>query len=279
MKYVVAVSGGIDSVVMLDVLVSSTEDEFVIAHYDHGIREDSSEDAELVRSLAKTYGLVFETYEDKLGPSTSEADAREARYRWLESVMETHGADAIATAHHQDDVIETMIINLIRGTGWRGLISLGNREKLIRPLLSWPKIQIATYAIEHNLVWHDDSTNDDMSFLRNYIRYRYVQRLTVSERARWIAIHAATEIVGEVIDTELRALHRHGSSYSRYELIMSGREVTGELLTYAYGRMEKTTIDQLWHFVCTGKHGKSFRQGGLEYRLTTRELIVSPLYS
>ncbi len=278
MKYVVAVSGGIDSVVMLDMLVSSAEHELVVAHYDHGIRENSSEDAELVRSLAQTHGLVFETSEGKLGPSTSEADARDARYRWLESVMKTHEAAAIVTAHHQDDVIETMIINLIRGTGWRGLISLRNREMLIRPLLSWSKQQIVMYAIEHELSWREDSTNDDVRYLRNYIRYRYVQRLSQAERNTWVKLNVAQTKVGEAIDEEIKTVSHEGP-YNRYDLIMAGRETTGEILTSSYGRMEKTTLDQLWHFVCTGKPGKQFEQGGLRYQLTTRELIVSPLYT
>lgn len=278
MKYIVAVSGGVDSVVMLDMLVASGEHELIVAHYDHGIREDSSDDATLVRSLARRYGLVFESSEGMLGASVSEADARESRYTWLTSIKEKHGAAAIMTAHHEDDVIETMIINLIRGTGWRGLISLRNSETLIRPLLSWSKIKIVSYALEHNLEWHDDSTNDDIRYLRNYVRYRYVQRLSLSERARWLAINTTTQIIGEAIEAELQA-HHPISPHSRYELIMSGRDVTAELLTFAHGRMEKTTVDQLWHFVCTGKPGKCFSQGGLEYRLTTRELIVSPLYT
>ncbi len=278
MKYIVAVSGGIDSMVMLDMLAESKEHELIIAHFDHGIRNDSNEDAELVRRLAGKYGLQFETCEGKLGPSVSEAAAREARYTWLHTVKQNHGATVIATAHHQDDVIETMIINLLRGTSWRGLISLGNHEQLIRPLLSWSKNQIVTYAIEQNLEWREDSTNDDMRYLRNYVRYRYVQRLSKADRDAWIELNAAQIKVGKTIDNELIGIPHHGP-YQRYDLIMGGREITGELLTSSHGRMEKTTLDQLWHFVCTGKPGKNFVQGGLRYQLTTRELIVSPLYT
>lgn len=278
MKYIVAVSGGIDSVVLLDMLNTSTDHALIVAHFDHGIRKDSREDLLLVKELASQYNLPFECHEAKLGQDVSEAEARYARYSWLASIQQMYRADAIATAHHQDDVIETMIINLIRGTGWRGLVSLANHEKLMRPLLSWSKQAIVSYAIEHDLTWHEDSTNDDVRYLRNYIRYRYVQRLSQSERAKWLELNASQAELRESIDRELRSMPVH-TPYNRYDLIMGGREIVGELLTFAYGRMEKSTIDQLWHFICTGKPGKQFEQGGLQYQLTTRELIVSPLYT
>ena len=275
MKYVVAVSGGIDSVVLLDVLVGSKEHELVVAHFDHGIRDDSADDKNLVKQLAAKYNATFECSEGRLGKDASEAEARDARYGWLLGVKQKYRADAIVTAHHQDDIIETMIINLLRGTGWRGLISLSAHAELIRPLLSWPKSRIVAYAIEHNLIWREDSTNDDVRYLRNYVRYRYVQRLSIRERNQWVELHEAQRKIGQEIDDELAVIETH--NYQRYEFIMSGREVAAELLTHTFGRMEKTTVDQLWHFICTGRPGKSFIQGGRRYQLTARELIVSSL--
>ncbi|QQS18837.1 hypothetical protein IPL68_02130 [Candidatus Saccharibacteria bacterium] len=87
-----------------------------MAHFDHGIRPDSVEDRKLVQKLAKQYGLPFVYDRAELGAGASEAVAREARYAFLSRVKEAVGADAIITAHHEDDVLETIIINWLRGT-------------------------------------------------------------------------------------------------------------------------------------------------------------------
>src|SRR5437764_343012 len=123
-KYVVAVSGGVDSVALLDMLARSDDLKLVVAHFDHGIRKDSAKDRKFVEDLAKNYDLPFVYEEGHLGSGTSEAVARGARYDFLHRVKKSHGAQAIITAHHQDDVLETAIINLLRGTGRKGLTSL-----------------------------------------------------------------------------------------------------------------------------------------------------------
>lgn len=273
MRCIVAVSGGIDSVVLLDVLARVKQYELIVAHVDHGIRADSGEDAALVEKLAKKYNVPFMSHNIELGEGASEADAREARYRVLRLIQQEANAATVATAHHQDDIIETMIINLMRGTGWRGLVSLRQHKNTLRPLLHWSKADIVTYAIANNLEWREDSTNDDVTYSRNYIRYAYVQRMDAKTRQRWLDIYATQLGLCEQIDRELQV--SESFVRSRYLLIMSGRLVAGELLMQAYGRMERSTIDQLWHFICTGKPGKMYKQGGNIYRLTTRELIVS----
>ena len=98
--YVVAVSGGVDSMVLLDVLAQVPGLQLVIAHFEHGVREDSDEDLQLVESAAKHYDLPFIYERGNLGPTASEAVARAARYAFLRRVREQHAADAIVTAHH-----------------------------------------------------------------------------------------------------------------------------------------------------------------------------------
>src|SRR6185436_20114617 len=119
-KYVVAVSGGVDSMVLLDLLRQKPKLELVVAHFDHGIREDSAQDRKLVQRIAKAYGLPFVHAKGNLGPKAGEALAREARYAFLRQVQADHDAKAIITAHHQDDMLKTAIMNLLRGTGRRG---------------------------------------------------------------------------------------------------------------------------------------------------------------
>ena len=132
-KYVLAISGGIDSVAMLDMIASNYgdirrvklgdakwPDDFVVAHFDHGIRgEASHRDAMFVRDLAESYGVRCRIGRGNLPSDTSEDEARLARYVFLnECLAEYDGESRIVTAHHSDDLLETVVMNLIRGTGW-----------------------------------------------------------------------------------------------------------------------------------------------------------------
>lgn len=155
-KYVVAVSGGVDSMALLDLLQAHGDYELVVAHLDHGIRSDSGEDRQLVEQAAEAVGLPFFYKEAKLGAGTSEAAARKVRYAFLNKIKTKQGAAAIITAHHQNDVLETAIINIIRGTGRKGLTSLGSNE-IVRPLLNVSKAALIQYAKKHNLQWREDS--------------------------------------------------------------------------------------------------------------------------
>ncbi len=104
------------------------------------------------------------------------------RYDFLEEVRRHYNAQAIITAHHQDDVIETALLNLLRGTGRKGLSSLRSSDTIIRPLLAIPKQVIREYAETNTIEWHEDSTNKDDRYLRNFVRHQMVPRLTVSQK-------------------------------------------------------------------------------------------------
>lgn len=202
-KYVIAVSGGIDSVSLLHALSRLPEVELVVAHFDHGIRQDSLDDRVFTGSLAEKYGSPFVYEAGKLGPSTSEATARTARYEFLNQVKREHMAQAIVTAHHQDDVLETAIINLLRGTGRKGLSSLTSREGLERPLLWFSKTEILDYAQQNNLQWREDSTNADETYLRNYIRLQVLPRFDKKSRNELLNILESSAKTNDAIDTLL----------------------------------------------------------------------------
>lgn len=185
-SYVVAVSGGVDSMVLLHRLQAEAGKgwKFTVAHLDHGIREDSVKDRRLVQRTAQQYGLPFVYREACLGPGTSEATARKTRYEFLRKVRNATNARTIITAHHQDDLLETAIINILRGTGRKGLTSLNSHHDIERPLLQLPKNDILTYAKDQRLVWREDSTNQDLNYLRNYIRHKILPRLSAKDRQR-----------------------------------------------------------------------------------------------
>jgi tRNA(Ile)-lysidine synthetase-like protein len=212
-KYVVAVSGGVDSMVLLDVLAKQPDMELVVAHFEHGVREDSDQDRLLVEKAAASYAVPFVFERGHLGTGVSEARAREARYAFLRKVKEEQGADAIVTAHHQDDVIETAILNVIRGTGRKGLSSLRSTEEIIRPLLNIPKKKILMYAHEHNVTWHEDSTNLGDDYARNYIRHKVIPKLgDLGEEKFYAHIERVSELNPDIDNLLLQDVQAHSTA-------------------------------------------------------------------
>lgn len=213
--YVAAVSGGVDSMVLLDILRQLPQLRLVVAHFDHGIRTDSAEDRELVRAAAARYGLPFVYAEGKLGPGASEATARQARYDFLHKVRVTVHAQAIITAHHRDDMLETAIINIVRGTGRRGLSSLQSREYILRPLLPFAKDQIRRYADLHQIQWREDSTNQDQVYLRNYVRHSILNTLSNEQQEQLLGYVVSAQQLNQEIDSLLHAqLHTQPAAHT-----------------------------------------------------------------
>jgi tRNA(Ile)-lysidine synthase len=239
-KYVVAVSGGVDSMVLLHSIATIAQHNpsisLVVAHFDHGIRSDSAADRNLVEDAAKQLSIPFEYSEAHLGPGISEATARHARYNFLWSVKRLHQADYIVLAHHQDDVIETMCLNLLRGTGWRGLVSLKEKNgDLLRPFLSLPKSELIAYAEQQGLIWHEDSTNADTSIRRNYLRYRIAERMNEDQKLELISIWHSLQKIGNAIDLEcarLLAQQPQPRSIQQQSFAMLPHSVACEIMAY-----------------------------------------------
>lgn len=278
---ILAVSGGVDSVVMLDKLATSWRGRLVVAHVNHGIRVDSDEDEVFVASLAKKYGLEFTSTRLNLGPGTSEDAARRARFAWLDEVRVRHAASAIATAHHSDDVLETIVINLTRGTGWRGLCSLRETEHRHRPLLALSKAEIVAYAIERSLEWREDSTNESLQYLRNRIRNIVIPRLDAGARGRLLDLYRSQLTLRDEVDAELATLQ---GSYvadgmiDRHVLTMVDEAVAIELLrAWLCEPLEMTRFRDLLFFAKTARPGAKWSLDGTRFVLAKyRGLIVSP---
>lgn len=205
-KYILAVSGGVDSVTLLDVSSNLKDVDLVVAHFDHGIRADSKKDRLFVEELAKKYNLPFEYANGNLGPNTSEDSARQARYKFLLDTAKKHNADAVITAHHQDDVIETMIMNIMRGTKRKGLSSLVSTQKIVRPMLGMSKQEILSYAKKHNLKWQEDETNSDEKYLRNWVRKNVLPKLSEPQRKKLIVIYEESQQNNQEIEDILSNL-------------------------------------------------------------------------
>lgn len=275
---VVAVSGGIDSVVLLHIL-ASLKISIVVAHVNHGIRTNSDDDEVFVQALALQYEVPFESTRLKLGAGTSEEAARDARYKWLSQVAMKYGAASIATAHHEDDILETMCINLIRGTGWRGLCSLRQTKARYRPLLGWSKAAIVAYALEHGLDWREDSTNESMQYLRNRVRNGIIPRMTSRQRNDLRTLYDKQVTLRRGIEDEaskLCAQSMQDAGISRYALIMSPASVSLELLrSWLNFPLEQSRMRDVLLFAKVAKAGGRWSIDGRHFvRATVTQLIV-----
>ena len=182
MKVLLAVSGGIDSMCMADMFCRAGGD-CAVAHCNFHLRgADSDADAELVERWAREHGMPFfradfdtAGYAAEHGVSIEMA-ARDLRYAWFARVAAGNGFDAVAVAHNANDNAETLILNLLRGTGLRGITGMSNERPfsgpimLIRPMLGMSRADIEAYAIEHGVEYREDRTNAENDAQRNRIR-------------------------------------------------------------------------------------------------------------
>lgn len=289
-KYILAVSGGVDSMVLLDLLRGRAGVRLVVAHFDHGIRPDSAQDRQLVQRVAMSHNIPFEFAEGHLGEGASELVAREARYNFLRHMCNKHNATAIITAHHQDDLLETAVINMLRGTGWRGLGALRSRPGLVRPLLGYCKRDIVEYARQQGLEWCEDSTNQDDSYLRNYVRHNILPRMSHDQQKKLLDIIVRHNDLTDQIDTEINVWldkYAHddalgGTVLPRYQLIMLPQNVAQEAVQQVLRRcmgnsLQRPLAGAALMFCKVAKSGKVIQLNSQwQIRATVADVIVEP---
>ena len=226
-KFLLACSGGIDSIVLAHLCFSSKMD-FTIAHCNFKLRgKESDKDEELVRVMAASFAKdIFVTSFDTLGyiakhKTNLQIAARELRYQWFSEIMEGNGIQTLVTAHHADDSLETFLINLSRGTGIEGLTGIPSHTASIsRPLLKFSRSEIVDYAEEHDLKWREDASNENTKYLRNNIRHNIIPKLKELNPNFLINFLKTQEYLGqtqEISDTHITHL--------RSELFTKAREV------------------------------------------------------
>ena len=230
MKLILAVSGGVDSMALLAMYAHA---DIIVAHVDHGTRKSSAEDADFVRRKCQELGVKF--YETKLGlgEGVSEELARQKRYEFLKTIQEKEGG-TLCTAHHLDDVLESVAINLIRGTGWRGLTPFYDDE-LVRPFIiakMW-KRDVLKFAGEHGVCFRQDPTNYEAYYLRNRIREKMTE-LNKTTRADIINLfEKQNELRGKIekLVTELAKQTVVGKNFHKKELFLAAdKKVALEVL-------------------------------------------------
>jgi len=288
-KIVVAVSGGADSVCLLEILLKLKDElgcEISVCHFNHRLRGKASDrDEETVAQLCKEKNLECSIGRaERAGQYKSEDKAREARYLFFEKILEEGSGDKIALAHHQNDSAETVLMRLIRGTGLRGLCSIpASRQKFIRPFLNISRTEIEQYLVALDIPYSTDETNLDTKFLRNKVRLELLPFLmqlnpnivaTLAETARSITrdytyiAESAEEELAKIAKIRENSIEINSTSWRK--LSESQRKMT---LRRALARLSSdlidltaVQIDEVEEMLMRGKGGK--------YKLLPRSLRV-----
>ncbi|MDH5456059.1 MAG: tRNA lysidine(34) synthetase TilS [Gammaproteobacteria bacterium] len=217
-RYVIAFSGGLDSSVLAHALADA-EIPVLAVHIDHGLQREAEDWNRHCRAFAEACGIAFRCQpidvqlESGKGP---EGSARDARYSALHDMLEP--GDWLLSAHHREDQAETLLLNLVRGSGPAGIAGIGALRRfgpgwLVRPLLAFDRAELRAYAAAHDIHWIEDPSNADTRFDRNFLRHEVIPCLQtrwpdIALRLQRSALHAseATSLLADLAGIDLEAL-------------------------------------------------------------------------
>ena len=288
-----AVSGGVDSVVMAE-LFHQAKFSFAIAHCNFNLRGKESDDDELfVAALAEKYKVTFYNEHFDTGKYavankiSIQMAARELRYNWLNEVALKNKYHAVATAHHKGDVLETMLINLTRGTGIAGLHGiLAKQNNLIRPLLFTTRDYIESFASYSNLKFRYDSSNSSEKYVRNKLRMRVIPTLreinpSIENTAIFISknLHDAEIIVKEKVEQERKKIVREKAN--KWYINIKKIKSLHPLRTYLYEflrpyEFNAKTVEQIIQSL-DETEGKKFLSDKWQLLKDREDLIISEI--
>ncbi len=304
---VLAVSGGPDSLCLLHLfnrLASEYSLKLIVAHLNHGLRPEAAAEEDGVAALADTMNLPYtskkvniKNYKKRLGLS-EEAAGRRARYRFLLQTARDFQAEAIALGHHRDDQAETVLLNLIRGSGIDGLSGmfpsrLMNKVRLIRPLLDFKRCEIETYCFEHGLKPYTDSSNLETDYNRNKVRIelipfleeRYnpqirealVRLAELAAEDRLFFEHQARIKAGKLAEHRGNAIFLDLSLLNALPRAISSRVLRLLLRRYRTGQeLGSMHLNQLLKLAAEGKAGSRLNlPGGLRALKTSSALVFA----
>lgn len=293
-KILVALSGGIDSVVLLHLLITSGYD-CAAAHCNFNLRGSESQEDELfVRKLARKYGI--EIFTKSFGPgelqvhnSSIQMSARELRYTFFSEISESNNFSVVATAHHADDSLETFFINLLRGTGIKGLSGIPLRNgNIVRPLLFAFRSDIEKYAVSNHLSWRTDSSNLSDKYFRNKIRNNLIPMLETLNPNFRETISNCMSNLGEInsyFEKNLALLKKKLIKSSGNNIVISTQELfkhpSPELILFHIVSQYGFNPDQsksVWNSLNSAP-GKMFYSDRYSLNKDRNSIIITPLSS
>lgn len=284
-----AVSGGSDSVFMLEMLLAIKDDydlKIIVSHVNHGLRgAEARRDEDFVKKLAEKNGLIYEVEHINMAgyakehSLTCEEAGRKLRYIFFEEVKEKYKADKVAIAHNENDVAETTFLNIFRGTGLDGLESIPlRRDFYIRPILCFEKSEIIDFLKENNIRYVDDSTNFTNDYKRNMIRNEIIPFIKknfneniVSSMSRLASIAKENNLyLEDIINDKYKAIvtansiDREGfNELNHYEKTLVLRKFLRENLNYL-NNISKDNIEDMINLISLDS-GKKYDIDGKHY--------------
>lgn len=283
--FLLAVSGGVDSMVLAN-LFQVSGFEFQVAHVNYHFRgEDSNLDQKLVENYCEKYQIKFHlkdiSEEEKLGMKSLQNWAREIRYQFFFNILEQENLDFIITAHHLDDELETFFINLSRGSGIKGLSGIPkNENRILRPLLHFSKTEIYNFAQENNLDFREDLSNQKNDYLRNKIRNQLTPKI----------LEIFPNFLGQFQESlchlsSVNQFYQDEIEKTFQEIFLSGNEVEFVLDKEKLLSKPKVLVIEIIRKlgfsgleiekIINAENGKFFRSGSYEIRITRKEILCS----
>ncbi|MBK6263929.1 tRNA lysidine(34) synthetase TilS [Marivirga sp. S37H4] len=274
-----AISGGVDSVVLADLLFQNGF-KFEMAHMNFQLRgEDSHKDQSFVESLAQKYQVSchvkkveITSLDHKKGKST-QMQARQLRYGWFSELMEKHHFNKLLTAHHAEDSLETVLLNLARGTGIKGVRGIKPVNGfLVRPLLFADKNSIRDYAQQQDLQWREDISNQSDAYRRNEMRHHVIPRL-VEQNPNLFEGFQATSLrlraAEEAFEDKISSLKRQYVTEKGKQLI-----INKEILNLKFGQVYLSEVLKPFGFSLQQLNAFSFVNSGAKLESEDFRLVV-----
>jgi len=288
-RLLVAFSGGVDSVVLSQLLLK-THHTFDIAHCNFQLRDiEANEDTHFCETYAKhiqakCYLTYFETKQHAAQHKMSiQMAARDLRYAWFKHLLDEYHYDYILTAHHANDVIETLFVNLIRGTGIKGLQGIPQKQiQTVRPLLFASKEEIINYATVNNLSFREDSSNQEVKYKRNFIRHQIIPELKKLNPSLEETINTSiqffkqsSDIVQQFADKKFKDIchEQHQKLFINIPLLLQESQKETLLFEWLHAKQFKTNqIQQLVEVLLLDSNT------GKQFISSTHQLLVDRIF-
>lgn len=290
-RLVVAVSGGVDSMVLLHIL-KSLHFNLLVAHVNFQLRGmEANEDENFVEASAKKLGFDFlstrvktKQYAEEKGISTQMA-ARELRFDWFERVIKTQSYDFVALGTNLNDQLETSLLNLAKGTGYKGIVGIdvvkGNR---LRPLVFCSRKEIENYAIENNIVWREDASNKEINYERNFIRHKIIPQLSSLNTAfeknlksSFEHLHDADDYISSSLERDKLKYFNNKSSHTKLDVEKLKQHPSCDFLAFHFLSPFGFNASQIQNCLYNSKTGSEFFSVSHKININRGKAIISRL--